>query len=142
MKKILTLGTVLAIVAAINACGDSETAKAPEPEMAKTSELAQMMRDMHEYAAQLRASILEDSLAPMPNFAKDIYLMKTAVATDPSVKTPVFEGLSDVFIESLQKVSNPSEGKIFSYNNMLDACVNCHKAYCPGPIKKINKLRI
>ncbi|MBA4303707.1 MAG: hypothetical protein C0424_05725 [Sphingobacteriaceae bacterium] len=59
--------------------------------------------------------------------------------TDSTVLVEVFYEHNEKFkaaYEELLRASNKP-----AYNAMLTACVNCHEDFCPGPIKRINKLR-
>ncbi|MBA3901568.1 MAG: hypothetical protein H0X62_15425 [Bacteroidetes bacterium] len=142
-KSLIILSICLFICCAvIYSCSNTAEKEPKEPEMAKVSELAQMMKDMHAHAAEMREAILADSLGTLPDFDKDYHLMKTLTPTDESVRTPLFESFSGLFIASAEEIHQNKKNRKYQYNNMLDACVSCHQTYCPGPVKRINKLRI
>lgn len=108
----------------------------------KTTELAQLMRDM--YAEQTEwKSWIEKGQIPK-DFPEKYKTIHTAEATDPTVKTKAFEAMGNAYLQSINKVlqaKDSIEAKQ-SFNEMVNNCVSCHKVYCPGPIKKINKLKI
>lgn len=127
------------------ACTQVESPKPPASEsnelkLAEWSELALLMRDIHEDAKDWRASIdagelIRDSMA--------IYdIMVNSTPTDSLVTGPVFEGFSQNYQTSLDSfllVGNIELAKV-KYNNLVTACISCHQEYCPGPIKTIRKL--
>lgn len=127
------------------ACTQIESPTTPATEsnelkMAEWSELALLMRDIHEDAKDWRASIdsgklIQDSMA--------IYdTMVNSTPTDSLVTGPVFEGFSRNYQSSLDSfllAGNIELAKV-KYNNLVTACISCHQEYCPGPIKTIKKL--
>jgi cytochrome c556 len=141
-SSVVLLLLCLLCTVVIYSCANTEAEQPKEAEMAKVSELAEMMRDMHAHAAEMREAILADSLGELPTFARQYELMNTLIPTDQSVRTPIFEGFSGLFMEYAQEIHQNKENRVYNYNNMLNACVSCHQTYCPGPIKRINKLKI
>lgn len=127
------------------ACTQVESPTTPpadssELKLAEWSELALLMRDIHEDAKDWRASIgagdlIQDSLA--------IYdIMVNSTPTDGLVAGPVFEGFSQHYQTSLDSfllAGNIELAKV-KYNNLVTSCISCHQEYCPGPIKTIKKL--
>ena len=55
-----------------------------------------------------------------------------------------FEGFVGVMKASFHayKTLEGSEGRIDAYNNVVTGCVACHQTYCPGPVKRLQKLII
>ena len=111
-----------------------------EMKMAEWSELALLMRDIHEDAKSWRTAIdngtfEQDSIA--------IYtLLVESTPTDDDVEGPVFEGFAQnyqIALDSLMQAKNIDLAKV-KYNNLVTACITCHKTYCPGPVKTIKKL--
>lgn len=127
------------------ACANPEAESAieksqPEVKMAEWSELALLMRDIHEDAKLWREAIdkgtfEQDSMA--------IYkLLVESTPTDEDVQGPVFESFAQNYqlaLDSLMEAKNIDLVKV-KYNNLVTACITCHKTYCPGPVKTIRKL--
>lgn len=117
-----------------------QPAGASELKLAEWSELALLMRDIHEDAKGWRAAIddgelIQDSMA--------IYdVMVNSTPTDSLVSGPVFEGFSRHYqtaLDSFLLAGNIELAKV-KYNNLVTACISCHQEFCPGPIKTIEKL--
>jgi hypothetical protein len=68
----------------------------------------------------------------------------TSTPTKPEVKGPVYEGFAANYQEKLNAFLAARELDLASgaYNNLVEACVACHKSYCPGPIPTIEKLYV
>ena len=101
------------------------------------SELTTLMKSIYQKTIQLKEAIQQKKSLPSISFKKykKIY---TATATDPEVKTNLFEEYTNTYLESLQKLySQPTQE---NYQLVITECVKCHQEYCPGPLKKINKL--
>lgn len=127
------------------ACANTDTEMAPEInkteiKMAEWSELALLMRDIHEDAKSWRKAIdngtfEQDSIA--------IYkLLVESSPTDEDVEGPVYEGFAknyQIALDSLMEAKNIDLAKA-KYNNLVTSCITCHQTYCPGPVKTIRKL--
>ena len=105
------------------------------------SELAVLMRDMNKSTASFKELIKEGKLPE--KFPEEFLKIHTAKHTDETTKTPVFDGFANNYINQLNKLyGSPKEELTNNYNAFVQACVDCHHAFCPGPIKTINKLKI
>jgi len=107
-----------------------------------TSELAKLMRNMHSHAALIRENIMNDrSLDTFPVSFQKIF---TAKATDSTVRSRVFDGFSENYLNSLQNLYSVKDGatRKHAFNEMVDNCITCHNQYCTGPVKVISKLKI
>lgn len=103
------------------------------------SELALLMREMFTESDSLRNLVLEaKELSGLRKFET----IHSAVATDPSVRGPVFDAFSDAYINSIKKLEKADTSTVFNFNRMVDQCMNCHTEFCPGPRKRIKKLYI
>jgi hypothetical protein len=105
------------------------------------SELALLMRSMYDSSASLMNLVKQGKL---PDKFPDIFLkIHTATPTDSTVKTPAFDAFATDYVNGLNLFYHSSKEQLTSnYNTLLQKCVNCHQAFCPGPIKKINKLKL
>ena len=139
MKSFLT---VLTAVLLLVACGETEQ-KAEEPNKASKSEVADakpmalMMRAIYEQSNAMRGKV-EAGEALDSSFYRFLEFHQLE-PTDSTVLVEVFYEHNEDFkkaFEDLLKASNKE-----SYNAMLTQCVSCHEDFCPGPIKRINKLR-
>jgi cytochrome c553 len=139
MKSFLT---VLTAVLLLVACGETAQ-KAEEPNKASKSEVADakpmalMMRAIYEQSNAMRGKV-EAGEALDSSFYRFLEFHQLE-PTDSTVLVEVFYEHNQDFkkaFEDLLKASNKE-----SYNAMLTQCVSCHEDFCPGPIKRINKLR-
>jgi len=132
MHKILTLAFILGLVSLVS-CGGPEQEPAPKktwtPELDQPSELAQIMRDMHQLD---------------PALSETLFSMITAHPTKPHMKGEGFEPYAKSFIGIYNQIHSAEEVgvQIQAHNNMVDACIACHTQFCDGPISRIEKLYV
>lgn len=108
--------------------------------MAEWSELALLMREIHEDAKSWREALNKGT------FEQDsisVYkLLVESTPTDEAVEGPIFDGFAlnyQLALDSLMQAKNIDLAKV-KYNNLVTACITCHQTYCPGPVKTIKKL--
>lgn len=119
----------------------SETTEREEPEMYEASELAALMRRMHDENKALREEIMEGNYPT--SYPEDYSNIHTAQATNPRDINETFHGLAQVYLENMdQIIEAEGEAVVSAFNNMVNTCISCHQLYCQGPIPRIRKLRI
>lgn len=114
-------------------CGDQKAAP-------KVAPMAVSMRAMLQQAETMRTFLISDSAktgappvwAPMP-FEKQ-------TPTDSNVVTPDFLRRAADYHKAFDLVVR--EPTPDHFNAVVAQCVQCHESNCPGPIKRINRLRI
>lgn len=103
------------------------------------SELALLMRAMFEEAEQIKQQIAKGEPITL---SVDHEKILTAHATQPekaaSAKYQAFAKSYLQIIESLQSSSPAQSATLF--DNVVNNCMSCHKALCPGPMVRIKKL--
>lgn len=103
--------------------------------------MALLMREMHADLEGLKNAILDNEA--FQDFSTNHKNLKSAKATDPKVQTDVFYGMVEAYLSSLAELEGEEglelKGK---YNSVVNNCISCHKQFCPGPIKLIQKLQI
>ncbi len=105
------------------------------------SELALLMREMAKHAETNHELLLAGQ--PIVLEPEGISKLKTAEKTDKDLDTALFNGLADLYLKRLMDLKNaPDSLKIAAHNNLVTACSDCHSNFCPGPIKRINKIFI
>lgn len=104
-----------------------------------SSELALLMRSMHEDGLAAKAKFLQGET---PQLHMECEKMHTAQATDPGkVANPLYTGYANALKDKVNAFDQPYSGdKVAAYQSMVDACMNCHREICPGPMSKIKKL--
>jgi hypothetical protein len=79
-----------------------------------------------------------DKLEVLAKFEK----IHTAQATEPEkAASKKYERYADVYLELLEqlKVSSEEDTRIL-FQGLVESCMNCHQAMCPGPMVRIKKL--
>ena len=105
------------------------------------SELALLMRQMHEQTAEIKEQIRSGNNEIPENFIKLLEQIEGAEPTDPEVKTPTFSSFNKILGTQARELSQQDSISTGDFNLLIEKCVECHQTFCPGPIKKINKLR-
>jgi hypothetical protein len=106
----------------------------------KDSVLAILMRDVVENTVKLKNQIVNGEKI---DFFMEFEKLHTAIPTDSDVRDDGrFTSFADSYISTIKELINSEEDKTSLYNNMIQACVRCHEQICPGPVKRIKKLRI
>ena len=103
------------------------------------SELALLMRAMFDDAMQMKAKVQagEKAVCQIP-FERII----TAEATEPEkAASDAYQAFAAVYLSTmneLEKVSTADSPQ--QYTQMVNNCMACHQALCPGPMVRIKKL--
>jgi hypothetical protein len=114
-------------------CGDEMSAP-------KVAPMAAAMRAMLQQAEAMRSYLISDSAGngakpewtPMP-FEKQTPTDSNVVTVDFLNKAANYHRAFD----HVGRVATPDH-----FNALVAQCVQCHESNCPGPIKRINRLRI
>jgi hypothetical protein len=103
--------------------------------------LALLMREMFLDMEEIRSSVENrEALKSYLDKHKDIL---HSIPTNPKVKTAEFQLMGKAYLESLRILENSSQELMLeNYKTLVSSCLGCHKQYCPGPVKRINKLII
>ncbi len=107
--------------------------------MADDSELAVLMRDLTTETAAIKSALENGEQHPVWNRVAELH---TANPTDAGSSGPAFEGFSDAFIYAVKKFEASDSLKVKHFNAVVNRCMDCHFTFCPGPIKRIEKLLI
>lgn len=134
--QLLFLMAIIIIYGAISSCGRNE-AKPLNPN--GDSELALLMRDMHENGMVVKQQLLAGQ---NPDLTIDCEKLFTAKPTEPDkIADPRYAGYAKAYesaVKSFRQVHNSD--RVGTYQTMVDACMNCHKEVCPGPMVKIKRM--
>lgn len=105
------------------------------------SELALLMRAMFEDGQRMRRDIMEGR---KPEILKEFKEIHTAEATEPEkAASEAYQLYADAYLNSLNMLEKAEMDELHdSYRAMVESCMNCHRAMCPGPIVKIKKLKL
>ncbi|GAB4135251.1 MAG: hypothetical protein OHK0045_01640 [Raineya sp.] len=105
------------------------------------SELAVLMREMYDDADLIKKAVLNKELPP--DFRKKFAYLHWASPTDADTKTEAYPDMAKAFMDNLEALYNEkdTEKRIKKFDIVVQNCITCHQSHCPGPIKKIKKLR-
>lgn len=138
MKRILTAVAVGFML--LLACTSIESKETPKARLYKRSELSLLMRKMHDAAKDLKKN-LSDTTMRM-EYKELFEEIQTAQASDLELKENNFDAFAYAWQESwkdfLAEKDHPKE----AFNRMVDQCLNCHNNRCPGPMRRIKRLKI
>lgn len=103
------------------------------------SELALLMRAMYDDAAQMKKAI-ENGEQPVSQLDHD--KMLTASATEPEkAASDTYKVHAQSYLQTLKALEKAdiAEAQVL-FKDMVDSCMGCHTALCPGPKMKIRHL--
>lgn len=108
----------------------------------KDSELALLMRKMYADTDSIKQLIVNNEGNISKEYIEILEKIHTAIPTDSNVKTPEFSAYTELMLNEANALFSNETNKKEGFNNLVNRCVECHQSFCPGPIKKINKLKI
>lgn len=103
--------------------------------------LALLMREMFLDMEEIRVSV--ENTEAIKSYLEKHKDILNAIPTNPKVKTAEFQLMGNAYLESLMILENSSQELMMeNYKTLVSSCLGCHQQYCPGPVKRINKLII
>ena len=114
------------------------------------SPLASTMRNMADDIEALRTKADEGSLtvAEVDVLIQAHAAMKEAEATKPDDIKATFSGYAEAYLLQLEELKSALEDhasrqeRLDAFNAALATCVACHQEHCPGPIARIQKMKV
>ena len=137
MKELIGLFSLLLLALFLFTC-DAKKMKVEPSAVSQDSELALLMRSIHEDAKSMRQLIQQKEVSLEPSSEFDFIL--AATPTKENVQGPEFEAMARYYLQKNEIMLNDPDQ--YTYNEMVESCVACHQSFCPGPIKTIQKLYI
>ncbi len=124
-------------------CSDIDESKSCLPPIQPNpngdSELALLMREMFDDGMRMKQQIEKgDKLEVLAKFEK----IHSAQATEPEkAASKKFKMYADAYLNMIEqlKVSSPEDTEVL-FQGLVESCMNCHRAMCPGPMVRIKKL--
>lgn len=137
MKKLLVFLAFATISYLLSCTTDANASKSLNPN--GDSELALLMRDMFDEGMRIKTLIEQGKKTDVAVAFEKIH---SAQATDPEkMKTADFAPLADAYVQVVQQLKNAEgEQARTAYTGMVNACMNCHRSVCPGPMRRIEKM--
>jgi hypothetical protein len=122
------------------ACTVEKPAKEKKFAMYEMSEMATLMEQMYVDNQRLKERIKKgDTIGKFPNHFMKIH---QAVMTDEKENDAFFKEQAANFIKAQELIYEDPKNAKAHFNEGIDACINCHKVKCGGPIPRIKKLYI
>ena len=149
MKKTTreVIACLLLLLALGVSCSEKEKACAPVDTATNQplnpngdSELTLLMRAMFDEAVQIKRQVAKEE--PI-SLTIDYEKILSAHATQPEKAASVqYQAFAKSYLQSIKdlQAASPTQGRAL-YQNMVENCMTCHKALCPGPMVLIKKLR-
>ena len=140
MKYFLIIIFSFALLSCSNKSENNKNSDKTEFEMYNMSEMAALMEQMYIDNERLKQKIINtDSLGSFPEHFLKIH---NAVMTDAEDNDAFFKEQAQLFLDAQHKIYENKKNTTENYNKAIDACINCHRVKCTGPIPKIKKLYI
>ena len=105
------------------------------------SEMTVLMREMYYNFEIIKDSIVAGKTVDRILF-NDVRRTHWASTTDSTIMGPAFEGMTVDFLDKVDSLLLEEVNKEMYFNLTVQACLNCHQEFCPGPMGKITKLLI
>jgi len=148
MHRLSLLATCVAMVSMVySSCTQQpapNSAKEPVPPvMREVSELVTLMFEIEAGMKSIRQGLVEDSTFTQLK-ESDFRAIFTAEASKHIKRDAVFDVNATAYLKKMHKLANSNnrDSALVYYNDAISACVTCHEGHCPGPVARIEKLRI
>jgi hypothetical protein len=106
-------------------------------------ELAWIMREVTHKLEEYKIQLEEGEEVNAPELKSVLEQIHGAKSIRKEAGTPPFNGMTNALIQQYESLQNAEGGDVVnSFNLLIQNCEACHQAYCPGPLKRIQKLRI
>lgn len=103
--------------------------------------LAVLMREMYLDMEEIKGTVLDKE--KLGTYLEKHRAMLTAEATDPKVRDSSFHIMGSAYLQHLERMEQSSEEELLNnFQALQHSCVACHQQKCPGPLKKINALKV
>jgi hypothetical protein len=105
------------------------------------SELALFMRSMFDDLAAMKEQVANgDSVLIELDHEKIL----SAHATEPEkANSPEYKAFADGYLNIIDALNSAEASeRVVLYENLIENCISCHQVLCPGPIVKINRLKL
>ncbi len=150
MRKGLQLITILVMsFMVLHACTDAakNTIVEEKPVVKKSlnpngdSELALLMRKMFAEAKRMKKQVQNGEEVTV---LLDHEKILSAHATEPKkAASAEYKTWGAAYLAGIETLKNATpETAETAYKSLVQSCMNCHKALCPGPVVKIKKLKM
>ncbi|MCB0663545.1 MAG: hypothetical protein KDC24_12445 [Saprospiraceae bacterium] len=142
MKLFLSGLSIVAAIFILGACNEDPQNVDKKPLNPNgDSELAILMREMFDEGMMMKDMIKNGD---HPEVNVEFQKILTAEATEPEkAASPEFKAFAQTYINTMEAMKDASpEDKLVLYDTMVENCMTCHEALCPGPNRRIKKLKM
>jgi len=109
-------------------------------EMYQMSEMAALMEQMYVDNLRVKKQIVAGEA--IGEFPQHFLIIHTAKFTDESDNDTFFKENAALYIAAQKLLYSDPKNAKQHFNDGVEACLNCHKNKCGGPIPRIKKLYI
>ncbi|OYU79591.1 MAG: hypothetical protein CFE23_13475 [Flavobacterium sp. BFFFF1] len=128
------------VVKSKEACSSEKKGGGKKFEMYTMSEMSMLMEQMYVDNQRLKERIKRgDTIGKFPNHFLKIH---KAVMSDDKENDAFFKKQAANFISAQEMIYKDPKNAKEHFNKGIDACIQCHKVKCGGPIPRIKKLYI
>lgn len=136
---IRTAFAMIVVLAVFSAC--DKQSQTQDPIMYEDSELAKLMRTMHDEQLKIKESIANGETPD--SYPASYTEMTTAEASEKMDIGDAYKAYASSHMQAMQQLSDSdSSNLVDNHNLVIKSCVACHQDHCTGPIEKIEKLYI
>jgi len=140
MKLVVALLSNLLFVGLFAACEQKVENKEEIATVAPAKPMALMMRAIYQQSAEMREWV--EAGKPLDSTQFRFLDFHQLEPTDSTVLVEVFYKHNQDFKAAFEDLIRAGAADKEKYNTLLTKCVSCHEDFCPGPIKRINKLKL
>lgn len=112
-----------------------------EFEMYEVSEMTALMELFYANNKNIKEKI-ERGEFELGEFPEKYFSIFSAELTDSTDRDEFLDEHSGLFLDAQKLVYNHEGNPKDNFNLMVDACIECHRVKCSGPIERISKLYI
>ncbi|WP_156825935.1 hypothetical protein [Lewinella cohaerens] len=143
---IITICLLSLFAMGVSCSEDSKDCSSTEEQIQKPlnpngdSELALLMRAMFDEAQRIKKQIANNEPVTL---TLDHDKILTAHATEPEkAASEEYKAFAAAYLQTIKSLETASQAQIIDvYDGMVNNCMTCHKALCPGPMVRIKKLQ-
>ena len=137
VRLLPTISIILFSILLLVACNSNSTKENKVFNPNGDSELALLMREMFDSSMEAKEKLEANEAIDM---LKSFDHMKVVEATEPEkANSDLYKVMADAYLASVDAM-NKAPKSHQKFNQMVDNCMGCHQAMCPGPMVKIKRL--
>ena len=105
------------------------------------SELAALMQSIYDVNLDWKKEILKGNIPR--SFPEKYKTIHSAKSDNENADSPFYKAMATTYLMTVENVTKANPDNVVErFNAVVNVCVSCHQEVCPGPIERIEKLRI